>query len=351
MDEIKEPLPATKPESSTQVDTQKFSWQTIKRIFGLNNRFSLLLFAAALVSVVVATAFAYFFLPPSDFTPRSTFLVKDGSSLGEVSVGLVGEHLIRSRTVFEFCAITMGGEKRIMAGEYLFKELANACSIARRIVNGVFGIPVARVTIPEGLSNKEAAAVLAKSLSHFDAATFINEAADQEGYLFPDTYFFPENTSEADVIARMKVNFEKKIKLFMPEVEASKHSLRDVLIMASILEKEVATDEDRAIVSGILWKRLDQSIPLQVDAPFMYILGKKSSELTQTDLKMYSAYNTYKNHGLPKGPINNPGTSAIRAALFPKATPYFYYLADKDGVTHYAKTFDEHKANKQKYLR
>ena len=111
------------------------------------------------------------------------------------------------------------------------------------------------------------------------------------------------------------------------------------------------TDKDHKIISGILWKRIGMNMPLQVDAPFLYILGKTSAELTLADLKKDSPYNTYVNRGLPIGPIGNPGFSALRAAVFPASSPYLYYLSDNEGIMHYAKTFEEHKANKEKYLR
>ena len=120
--------------------------------------------------------------------------------------------------------------------------------------------------------------------------------------------------------------------------------------MESFIDNEVHNPEDRKIVSGILWKRIDKGIGLQVDASLTYILGKASAELTQDDLKMDSPYNTYKYKGLPKGPISNPGKEAIEAAVFPQTSPYLFYLSDKDGITRYAKNFEEHKNNKFKYL-
>jgi len=120
--------------------------------------------------------------------------------------------------------------------------------------------------------------------------------------------------------------------------------------MASIIEKESLNGDERQIVSGILWKRISLGMPLQVDATFLYINGKASAELTKDDLNIDSPYNTYRNKGLPPGPINNPGLDAIVAALYPKDSPYLYYLHDKKGKVHYAKTFNEHVANKRKYL-
>jgi UPF0755 protein len=121
--------------------------------------------------------------------------------------------------------------------------------------------------------------------------------------------------------------------------------------MASLIEEETATPEDRRIVSGILWKRLSSGMRLQVDATFAYTIGKGSLELTTEDLKSDSPYNTYRIYGLPPTPIVNPGLDAITAALHPTSSPYVYYLSDKNGVMHYSKTFEEHKLAKAKYLR
>jgi UPF0755 protein len=121
--------------------------------------------------------------------------------------------------------------------------------------------------------------------------------------------------------------------------------------MASILEAEARTTETRKIISGILWKRMEIGMPLQVDAPFQYIIGKNTFQLTTNDLKFDSPYNTYKYKGLPPGPIGNPGLDAISATVNPIKTNYLYYLSDVRGNMHYAKTFAEHVINKEKYLK
>lgn len=319
--------------------------------FNLEKRSSKILLALALVIVSSTVTVSFFLLPPSDFPKDKVITVKNGVSLGQVSMLLKDEHLIRSRTLFEVCARTVGGDKRILAGNYLFKEPAHSCIIAFRIARGISGIPSTRVTIPEGMSNKEVSAVLAKMIPGFDVASFLDIARLKEGYLFPDTYLFSAGAKVEDIIAMMSANFDDKIDSWKPVIESSGRSLRDVIIMASILEKEATTDEDKELVSGILWKRIKIGMPLQVDATFMYLLGKKSSEVTQADLKVKSAYNTYTNKGLPTGPIGNPGIAAIRAAIRPKDSPYLYYLSDDKGTMHYAKTFAEHVANKGKYLR
>ena len=121
--------------------------------------------------------------------------------------------------------------------------------------------------------------------------------------------------------------------------------------MASILEEEARSFEDKQIVAGILWKRLDNDMALQVDAPFVYLLGKGSADLTLDDLKTDSPYNTYLYRGLTPTPISNPGLESLRAAVEPIASEHLFYLSDADGVMHYAEDFEQHKRNKELYLR
>ena len=206
-------------------------------------------------------------------------------------------------------------------------------------------------TIPEGLSVRQIGEIL-ENAELFTKEEFIKIAQKEEGYLFPDTYRFYKDAEPEDIIARMKENFNKKITPdILEEIRKFKKELSEIIIMASILEEEVSAAEDRKIVAGILWKRLDRGIGLNVDAALTYILGRASHELTVSDLKYDSPYNTYRYRGLPPAPISNPGLEAIFAATRPAASPYFYYLTDKEGTMHYAKTLEEHALNKRKYLR
>lgn len=318
---------------------------------GIEERGAKVLIIIVVISVLFSAYISFRLMAPFDFPQNKMITVKKGASLTEVSGLLKKENLIRSQSLFESCSKFVGGTKPVSAGQYLFKEPISACRIAIRIARNISGIPAIKVTIPEGMSNKEVAGVLEKNILGFDTAFFLEHARSQEGFLFPDTYFFPENITAQGVETIMIANFNKKIEPWTGVIEMSKRSLRDIIIMASILEREASTPEDMALVSGVLWNRISKGMPLQVDATFMYLLGKKSSQLTTADLKMKSAYNTYVNKGLPAGPIGNPGIIAIRAAIHPTATSYMYYLSDKDGVMHYSKTFNEHVANKQKYLR
>lgn len=318
---------------------------------GIEEKSSKIIIIVALIVVLFSAYVSFRLMAPFGFPENKMITVKRGASLAEVSTLLDKENLIRSKYFFEMCAKLVGGTKPVSAGQYLFKEPISACTVAIRIARSISGIPAIRVTIPEGMSNKEVVAVLEKNIPGFDTVFFVEHARTQEGFLFPDTYLFPENVTAQAVETLMIENFNKKIEPWKGAIEASKHSLRDIVTMASILEKEATTEEDKALVSGVLWNRIAKGMPLQVDATFMYLLGKKSNQLTSEDLKMRSAYNTYTNKGLPGGPIGNPGIAAIRAAIQPTASTYLYYLSDKDGVIHYSKTYNEFLANKQKYLR
>ncbi|MBI5078383.1 MAG: endolytic transglycosylase MltG [Candidatus Yonathbacteria bacterium] len=339
----------TTDEQMKQEEIGRFS--AVLLSVGIEERSSKILLFVVLTIVFVSAFVSFLLLSPFGFPKGNIISIKSGASLNDVSLMLKGENIIRSQNLFEFCAKIVGGTKPILAGQYLFKEPISACAVAYRIAYGISGIPAVRVTIPEGMSNKEIALSLAPKLSKFDSAFFIDYARAKEGYLFPDTYFFTDMVVAQGVLMIMNDNFNKKIEPWSGAIEASGRTLREIIIMASILEKEATTEEDKAIVSGILWKRISKGIPLQVDAAFMYLLGKKSSELSAADLQIKSAYNTYRNKGLPAGPIGNPGIVAIRAAIQPTVSPYFYYLSDKDGIIHYAKTFKEHIANKAKYLK
>jgi UPF0755 protein len=149
----------------------------------------------------------------------------------------------------------------------------------------------------------------------------------------------------------MKNNFIEKIKTLDDKIKYFNKPLADIIKMAGILEEEARTMETRRVVAGILWKRLSMGMPLQVDSSFKYINGKISKTLTLDDLQIDSPYNSYTHKGLLPTPISNPGLGAIEAAITPIKTSYLYFLTDDAGNMHYGKTFEEHVANKEKYLR
>jgi UPF0755 protein len=275
--------------------------------------------------------FIYYFLfsPPSDFPSNAVIKIEKGESLRSVSALLKKEHIIRSRVVFESFVIIFGGELHIKFADYLFDKKIPVWRVAWRIKEGDRNMAPVSVTIPEGFDRNEIADTFAKELSSFSKINFLNETKDKEGYLFPDTYFFLSDANEKDVIELMLGNFDKKITPILPEIKKSGKSEKDIITMASVIEKEAKGDADREIISGILWRRIAIGMPLQVDA----------------------AMETYKTKGLPKNPISNPGLESIKASIYPKKSSYLYYLHDKGGNIHYAKTFAEHRSNILKYLK
>lgn len=266
--------------------------------------------------------------------------ISDGSTLSQISSEFKERGMIKSSTMFIILTKMMGAESNIKSGDYLFKDSVPLFFIIKRLADADFGFTPMKITIPEGYTAGDMAGVFS-GFENFDKDKFLKMAESREGYLFPDTYFFTGKETPEEILNKLGSNFEVKAG------EVSK----DVLIMASIIEKEARKPGDRKIISGILWKRLKKGMPLQVDAVFDYLLDKESSEITQNDLKIDSLYNTYKYKGLPPAPICNPGLDAIDAAKNPKDSPYWYYLSDKNGTTHFAKTFEEHKQNKFRYLR
>lgn len=294
--------------------------------------------------IACSLIFAFSILPSDTFVFPYTLSVERGDTVSSISKKLYENKIIRSRFLFETTILALGGEKRITEGDYLFEKPINVFSVAVRLALNDFGVQRVKITLPEGLTKEQMADIISKKLTNFDKEYFIENT--KEGYLFPDTYLvFPSKNTDY-MINLLTKNFDKKIDSLSGDIRQQQRSLTDIIIMASLIEKESSGDNDREIISGILWKRLDSGIPLQVDAPFLYVLGKQSSELTKNDLKIDSPYNTYRYKGLPPAPIGNPGLESIKAAIHPKSSPYFYYLHSKDGKVYYAKTFTEHVKNR-----
>lgn len=290
------------------------------------------------------------------------FKVEKGDSAKTVSINLKKSELIKSSFNFRFYVFLSLNQYDLKPGEYELSSKMSIREIANKLVLG--GVNEVLIIIPEGFNLKQieerfVSAKLAKpdEIANYKFSENIPsvlldkpKSASLEGYLFPDTYRFFKDAALSDVLSKMIANLDAKL---TPDLRAamvsSGHSVYEILTMASLIEKEVKSDADREIVSGILWKRLKAGVPLQVDATLVYITGRK--EIFDADKKINSPYNTYYYRGLPKGPIANSGFLAIRAAIFPKTNPYWYYLSDKDGKTIFSKTLEEHNRNKVIYLK
>lgn len=314
-------------------------------------------FIRLVAGVVLSIALIIFVLykltisSPTDFPQNRYIRIEKGLSIDETGDLLKERNVIRSTRMFRIFVALFGTTKNIIAGEYIFSEPESLYSVVKDVTDTEFKGRAIRVTIPEGFTNKDIANLLDGKLPDFDKSNFMKIALLKEGSLFPDTYIFPITYDEEKVVNKMFDNFQTKIEDIKPEIIASVRTRKEIIIMASILEKEARTLATKRKIAGILWKRLDKGMLLQVDASFLYLLNKQSSELTGADLNMDSPYNTYKYKGLPPGAISNPGMESIIASLRPEESPYFFYLSDDEGEMHYAVTFEDHKRNKQLYLR
>lgn len=302
-------------------------------------------------SIIIVTTHMMVGRAPSDFVPGTVVTISVGSSTRAAGDALEDAHVIRYSSIFQFIVKIALADRPVIAGDFQFDQPQNVLAVAWKLTGGSFGNAQVKVTFPEGMSVNEMAKTIQKTIPSFNSDEFVAKAKVHEGYLFPDTYLVFKTIGVDALIDRLQDEYQEKIEPLRAEIKLSKRTESQIIIMASLLEKEARNAEEAKIISGILWKRYDKGMPLQVDAPFLYILGKTSSQLRATDLQKDGPYNTYTRKGLPKGPIGNPGLAMITAAMRPETSAYWYYLHDTKGVIHYAKTHDEHVANKRKYLR
>lgn len=284
-----------------------------------------LFFSFALLFILLG--YYLFFSAPLSFPKEIIISIEQGENLRDLSFSLKEKKIIRSRVAFEAFVIMYGDEKHIAIGDYLLENKLPVFEVARRIVQKDRRMASVKITIPEGFDKFEITEIASSKLKNFNRERFLLNA--REGYLFPDTYFFFSSDNEEDVLKYLSENFKRKIKTVESQIISAGKSEKDIIIMASLIEREAKGEIDRGYISGILWNRISKKMPLQVDA-----------DLT-----------TYKIKGLPKEPICNPGMASIISAIHPVISNYLYYLHDKDGEIHYARNFEEHKINKIKYLK
>jgi UPF0755 protein len=288
----------------------------------------------------------------NDKTPIE-FVVKKGEGVKLIASRLAQQKIIRSPTAFYILVKIMGNEKQLQAGDFRLNRSMDAMTVSRELTHGTLDI---WTTIPEGWRKEEIANRFSKDLD-IPESEFIKIAP--EGYLFPDTYLIPKDATVGAVVKLLTSTFTKKVDDVIKNGRVSNNMpMNEIIVLASIVEREGNSDIDRPIIAGILINRLKAKHPLQVDATLQYALGYQPEEkswwkkiLTNDDKEIASLYNTYLYNGLPPGPISNPGIESIKAVLNPKETDYFYYLHDVNGNVHYAKTLEEHNNNIEKYLK
>ncbi len=313
-------------------------------------------------SLIFFGAFVFFIdfltIQPKDLSDvkEYTFEVKKGESLYSVIDRLYEKDFIFNAFLLKLDLKVKGLNFDIKPGVYSISRAKTPYEILEIFSKGVH--EDVWVTIPEGYRVEEIAEALEKAdLKNFSKQDFLETAKSKEGYLFPDTYLLPVDYSTDEILSVFLDNFDEKVKIGLEkDIKRANMSFKDIIILASIVQREAFDYNQMRLVAGILKNRLSIDMPLQVDATVQYAKGFDNVQntwwpiITLDDLKIDSLYNTYLNKGLPPGPICNPGLDAIKAVLNPLKTDYLYYLHDEDGNIHPARTQQEHSVNKNKYL-
>lgn len=272
---------------------------------------------------------SYYLFSSPNLSKDKTIHIAPSDTLSKISNELKSEKIVRSSFSLKMFVYIFSGDRHIPKGDYLFKKGKSVFSIAWQLSRGRHGVEPIRITFKEGFTKDDMAKLLSEKIPSFRKDLFLSDKRSREGYLFPDTYFFFPLSTNDEILEEITSNFNKKIASIDNDIKSSGKSLSDIIIMASILEKEARGKDDAPVISGILWKRIKLGMPLQVDA----------------------AKETYRESGLPKSPISNPGLSSILSAIHPKDSPYLFYLHDKGGLVHYAVNFSEHRSNIARYLK
>jgi UPF0755 protein len=335
----------------------------------------LIWFLAIVFILVVAGVFFFSYAFYQMYAPigngsggEKIFEITTGEGVKEIADRLKAENLIKSDYWFEVYVWLERSESKFQAGKYFLSPDLSAAKIADTISGGMIIDENVWVTIPEGFTLKQIEARLVaagldgaglakEKISSFQSQySFLADApasAFLEGFLFPDTYKFQKDVSRRELIQKMLDNFDEKItEKVRVDIKSQDKSIFSIITVASIVEKEVKTPDERKIASGIFWQRLSDNYPFESDATLSYLLDDKNDRHTIEETKIDSPYNTYKYAGLPPGPINNPGLEAIEAAAYPTKTDYYFFLTESGtGKAVFAKTLQEQIANKAKYLK
>ena len=289
--------------------------------------------------------------------------ISQGSGSASIAKRLADAGVVRDVNSFRLALWLTGNARRLQAGEYRFDRPLSVRQVADKIARGdVYVLPI---TFPEGLTVRQMAA-LYESKGFGPAKDFLSaakhaalvraidpDAKDLEGYLFPDTYKLPRHATAEQLVARMVAGFEKALTADLIErAEARGLTIRQLVTLASIVEKETGTADERPRVAAVYANRLKIGMGLQCDPTVIYALeraGRYDGNLTREDLQFDSPYNTYRYAGLPPGPIAAPGRASLQAAAAPANVPYLYFVSRNDGSHAFASTLEEHNRYVQQY--
>ncbi len=326
-------------------------------------RIALLAFSLLFLVIVLLLVGVWRFLvtPAEEEGVEQVVFVQEGLSLNEVANELEERNIITNKTLFGLWGKIMGSSRRIKAGEYRLSPDMPPVRILEMLTAGaVITYPV---TFPEGYTIEQIADVLDRnelvkkeefiSLAHNPAVLEQYHIAGPslEGYLYPDTYQLARGISPSAVVDAMVNRFRQLTTPLEERAEAVGMTMEDVVILASIVEKETGLAEERPVIASVFLNRLKQGMRLESDPTVIYGIKDFNGNLTRKDLRKPTLYNTYVIQGLPIGPIANPGLEAIKAVLFPEETDYLYFVSKNDGSHHFSKTLSEHNKAVRLYQR
>lgn len=299
---------------------------------------------------------------------QSSFTVEKGESVKEVATKLRSENFIRSQFWFKIYVWLEKQSTNLQAGEYALSPSFSVPQILQIITGGKVIPNEIQLTFPEGFTTQQIKERLlqssvnsALSLGEETVDTFqvqykflseIPSANSLEGFLFPDTYRFKKDVSKDEIVKKFLDNFDKRLTPSMrEEISRQKKTIYQIVTLASIVQQEAISEEEMPMIASIFWNRLSLGMPLESDATVNYATGKKVRQASADDIKIQSPYNTYLYTGLPPTPICNPGSAAIKAAIYPAQTEHLYFLHPLNSPAVYSKTLEEHNRNKAKYLK
>ena len=320
---------------------------------------AIIFIALVLAPIALNKYYNYLLRPASTQKTEQIFVVKPGETVPEIAADLKEAGLIKNPFAFKLLVSQMGIAKTIQFGDFRLDPTMSSKEIATLLTHGAIDV---WVTFPEGIRIEEQAQIVEEKLKfgqienyNFDKREYIKEA--EEGYMFPDTYLIARDAAAVDVAKKLRDTFTSKVEDQYLNKNTTKLTNKQIVIFASLLEREAKGDGQRAKIAGVIVNRLEAGMSLDIDATVQYAKGYDSAtnkwwpQITVEDYKsVRSVYNTYLNPGLPPEPICSPGIASIKAALNPEKNNYYYYLHDSEGVIHFATTVEEHNENIRNFL-
>ncbi len=300
----------------------------------------IILIIMVLIGALLGSGVYFFhalFTPVAQSASNQVFEIDDQVSSSKIAKDLQAKHLISSSTTFLFYIKLR--QLHLQAGRYTLNGKMTIPAIARRLASG--DVDEVTVTFPEGWRLTQMAERL-ESKGLVEKASFLDATKDQEGYLFPDTYTWKMNTGVQEIIKTMRDNFTKRTQ--------GLNVTPEVVILASIIEREAVNDQDRPLIASVYANRLKKGLRLEADPTVQYAKGSWDVITAKDYEDVQSPYNTYLHAGWPPGPICNPGLKSLEAAINPANTDYYYFFHTKEGKSIFSKTLEEHNQNKSKYL-